>query len=250
MITFDLGSQGRFGNQLFQLSSTIGLAKSNGFEYGFNAWEYEKYFNMTLPNSESFTPAYYFSEPFFHYHPHQIYDGTQLSGYYQSSKYWDNCQDEILNMLSFKRSILEKALVLFPEIPYQDSCAIHVRRGDYVSNYNHMVLPYMYYHKAMQRMPAEKYYIFSDDMEWCHLTFPKMDMFEFIKVGDGEKENMITEFALMTMCKRHIIANSSFSWWSAYLSGSEKVIAPKRWFGALARTHNTKDLYQPKWNIL
>jgi hypothetical protein len=250
MITFDLGSQGRFGNQLFQIASTIGIAKTNGLNYGFKKWEYEKYFEMELPTSEYFIPKYYFVEPYFHYGVHQVEDDTQLTGYYQSSKYWENCSQKIREMFTIKNHVLCRANELFPEISFQDSCAIHVRRGDYLNNFNHGVLLYVYYHKAMQRIAAEKYYIFSDDIEWCKSTFPNSDRFVFVKIGKGEDGDMMTEFSIMTLCKKHIIANSSFSWWAAYLSGSEKVIAPKRWFGVLARTHDTKDLYEKKWRVL
>jgi hypothetical protein len=116
-----------------------------------------------------------------------------------------------------------------------DMVSIHVRRGDYINNPFYVDLTQTdYYKNAMKEFPGAKFLVFcadrqegSDDeadMEWCRDNFQGRD-FEFFR---GETE--LDDFNAMASCKAHIIANSSFSWWAAYVSGN-RTIAPEKWFG-------------------
>jgi len=122
---------------------------------------------------------------------------------------------------------------------------LHVRRGDYLQlPTHHPTCTIDYYHKALANFDG-KVLVFSDDIDWCRKTFQD-PRFEFVK---GNLDYI--DLYLMSMCKNNIIANSSFSWWAAWLNDNKdkKVIAPKKWFGP-AISHNTMDLYPKKWRLL
>lgn len=105
-----------------------------------------------------------------------------------------------------------------------DKVAIHVRRGDYVNNPFYVDLAKTdYYQNAMLQFPREHFMVFSDDIEWCK----QQDMFKGCSFSEGHDE--VEDLNIMASCKGIIMANSSFSWWAAYLSNA-KVIAPKAWY--------------------
>jgi len=106
-----------------------------------------------------------------------------------------------------------------------DLVAVHVRRGDYVNNPFYVdLMKTDYYNWAMSQFPNDNFLIFSDDIEWCK----KNSKFTGCKFSEEKTE--IEDMGLMANCKGIIMANSSFSWWGAFLSDSKKVIAPKEWF--------------------
>jgi len=245
MIAFkELGKKGRFANQLFQISSTIGTGVKLGHSYGFPKWPYQKYFKNPLPKSKIWPGAQY-QEPTFHYNEINVQDNTNLSGYFQSEKYFKHCEDLIRYYFEFDPGLAEKIKAKFAYILKENTCAIHVRRKDYVTNLNHSALPYDYYLRAIKLFNDVKFIVFSDDTNWCNKMF--RDGFLIIKNNSD-----IEDFILMSFCNHFIIANSSFSWWSAWLSKSEgkKVIAPLEWFGPGLKHYITKDLYPAGWHII
>ena len=125
-------------------------------------------------------------------------------------------------------------------------CIRDSRRTDYISNPNHPIQSLDYYEKALKKLPDVPVIIFSDDPKWCH----EQEMFEdnerFV-VSDNDTD---FDLCLMTKCKYHIIANSSFSWWGAWLGKSEKVIAPKNWFGASCAHKSVEDMTFGDWTWL
>jgi hypothetical protein len=234
VVTFsNLGKYGRFGNTLFQIASTIGIAKRYGYEYGFPNWviwdAYDRF--QTTENINAFeyfvnplpkcTQSY--PEHFVHwgYHEGQP-DNVDLVGHMQSEKYFSHCADEIKRLFTMK-----------DEYPKNDYTAIHIRKGDYGDDY-HPICRMDYYEKAMKVLPGP-YLVFSDG---------EVDEF------DCEVYNSDTydAFKMMKSCKNHIIANSTYSWWAAWLAGGE-VVAPSKWFGS-ATDLETKDIYPEKWIVI
>jgi hypothetical protein len=130
---------------------------------------------------------------------------------------------------------------------FDDIIALHVRRTDYVSNSaNHPPCNLSYYEKALDRFDANiPVMIFSDDVGWCQ----SQSLFDSDRFMISESHNGSIDLCLMSMCHNHIIANSSFSWWGAWLAKSKKVIAPKHWFGTEGNTskNQTHDLYLNDW---
>lgn len=241
----DLGNQGRFGNCLFQASAAIGTASKQGYSCilptAQGEWNHWKYF-ITPPQNTNMLmgieATYY--EPHFHYKEINVLDNTNLSGYFQSEKYFSHCKDEIHNTFCFKDEYVKPVFDKWKDVLNGDTCAIHVRRGDYVTNPNHLALDYKYYAKAMSLMKGKVFLIFSDDINYCKTVFRKNPIFV-------EGQTDIEDFILMTLCKSHIIANSSFSWWGAWLSGSKDIIAPYHWFGRGLKHHRTNDLIPDGW---
>lgn len=126
----------------------------------------------------------------------------------------------------FKKYAHEIRVMFGRDIGKLDMVAIHVRRGDYVNNSFYVDLTHTgYYPRAMEMFPGETFLVFSDDIEWCK----QQPMFRDCEFSEGNDE--VTDMNLMASCTGHIIANSSFSWWGAYLSPhSRKIVAPKDWY--------------------
>lgn len=110
-------------------------------------------------------------------------------------------------------------------IGYINKVAVHVRRGDYVGNSFYVDLSKTdYYQEAMAKFPGAEFLVFSDDIAWCK----QQDVFKGCEFSEGWSE--LADLNRMASCAGHIIANSSFSWWGAYLApNTKKVIAPKAW---------------------
>jgi hypothetical protein len=262
-----IGYNGRFGNQIFQFASTIGIARKMGYEVGFpksnitngipqkNADNKpfmakldivecfdidEKYFSNNLSIKQQV------SERFFHFDNQlfNISDNTNIDGYLQSEKYFEHCKDEIINTLKIKNNFLNIANKLLPK-NNKELVAIHVRRADYLflKDY-HFLNGLDYINNAIKSIgDIEKYHfvVCSDDTKWCSEIWGEDNNFTIIN-----SNSPYVDFTIMTLCNHHIISNSSFSWWSSYLckNKNKKVIAPKNWFGPKMFGYNTNDLYR------
>jgi len=154
-----------------------------------------------------------------------------LDGYWQNEKYFINIKDEMIRDFIPKNNnsiIVENYL---KDINTTNSVSIHVRRGDYANHPNIGILDISYYQKAVIYMTKyienPIFYIFSNDIEWCKENFMFIDKKIIIDKTNNEIEDMI----LMKNCNHNIIANSSFSWWGAWLNKNNNkiVIAPKKW---------------------
>jgi hypothetical protein len=183
----------------------------------------------------------------------KVQDESYISGYWQSEKYFLDYHDEILNDLRFKSDFNDLNLDVLDKLKSSNkSVSIHIRRGDYLKNpralATHGLLPMSYYKSAVEYIERvvgyPHYYIFSDDIEWVKTNLKLNGNHTFITHNLGENSYM--DMMLMTFCSHHIIANSSFSWWGAWLNPSKDkiVIAPKRWF---ANNLNDLDLIPESW---
>lgn len=243
-VTFSqLGSMGRLGNQMFQIASTIGISKKNGSNPVFPKWLYSRHFSN--PIKESNIGGINFSkyhERSFNFSEVRITSNTDLIGYFQSEKYFYECRTEIKNTFEFLPELTDTRL--------SDFCSIHIRRTDYLKFSDYHPFPGMDYYKAsierVKKRDIQKFLIFSDDIEWCKENF-KGEEFSF---SEGLDE--IHDMARMSSCGHNIIANSSFSWWGAWLNKNPQkiVISPSRWFGPAKRNVITKDLYCEDWIII
>jgi hypothetical protein len=236
MLSFnELGRYGRLGNQMFQIASTIGIAKKFGYDYAFPEWinwdakdrfgsdediYISKYLQYDLPRTDQQLPIYFMH---WGYHDVNVPDNVSLSGHMQSERYFEHCADEIRKVFTFK-----------DEFDKNDYTALHIRMGDYGSDY-HPICSKEYYERAIN-IAGGKILLFSDDKEAAvrHLQPFYGDIF----IG-----TTIDSLKMMKACKRHIIANSTFSWWGAWLANSELTIAPKQWFGPAASHLETRDIY-------
>jgi hypothetical protein len=260
MITFSkFGQMGNLGNQLFQYASMIGLALKHEHSNKMPDWKYSKYFTAipVIARNEAISkqikePNFHFSPEFFEEHlsTKESKDETiDISGWLQSEKYWDHYTTGIKNIFKFKDDFVSEVLKKSAIVNLKSAIAISIRRGDYVNNPNYYQLPITYYLHALYKFfpdwQQRTVIIFSDDIPYCKTHFAAA---ENVVYADGLSD--IEQLCLMSGCKDHIISNSTFSWWGAYLgeSCSGKVIRPAHHFaGKLLETSDWKDYYPDRW---
>jgi len=251
MISFErLGYFGRLGNQMFQYASLIGFATYSNQSWGIPARNskdieigglgYQERFVLNdlfdLNYETNISPKRRFME---NGQLVKLPEDTDIHGYFQSSKYFKHCSDELRKQFTFKKEIQEAT------DEYNDltnHVSVHVRRGDYtgLSDF-HPLLGIEYYEQAMAQFKGDKFVFVSDDIEWCKETFGPSHSY-------AETNSMFVDFCLMSRCKGHIIANSSFSWWGAWLGGG-KTVVPRKWFGPKLEYRNDGSIYEKDWFI-
>ena len=157
-------------------------------------------------------------------------------GYWQNCEYFNNFKDVILNEFAFKPQLTGKNKEILGKIQEDDTVGIHVRRGDYLNNWKYKGLCGIeYYAKAIsyiqENVSKPKYYLFSDDIEYLAQNIvPLLKGSEYIIVNWNRGAESYIDMQLMSECNNLIIANSSFSWWAAYLNKRNSiVIAPEKW---------------------
>lgn len=229
MITYsELGRMGRFGNQLFEIATTISHARKVGTTAGFPRWENQHYFKYQIPIVNNF-PVDTYREPDLFYHSIPIRDNLNLWGYFPSWKYF---YEDIVGMFSPVDMITKYIDDNCKFLNEDKTCAVHVRRGDYLhpsTSQFHNTLHMDYYEKAMSHFDDDTLFIVcSEDTEWCMDNFSKTG--KRIMIIPPKNGNI--DFFIMVRCKNHIIANSSYSWWSSFLSTvpQKKIITPKIWY--------------------
>jgi hypothetical protein len=199
-------------------------------------------------NKVYFERHFHFDDKFF-----QLPDDIHINGYWQSEKYFKIIEPIIRNEYSFKNLPNDANLHILDKIQASNSVSIHIRRGDYVTNkitqFTHGTLDQDYYFNGVnfiaERVNNPIFFVFSDAPEWAKenlkIKYPTI----FVDINNVE--NGFEDMRLLSFCKHHIIANSSFSWWGAWLSSNKDktVIAPKKWFNKFKA--DTKDLYPESW---
>lgn len=194
-----------------------------------------------------------YREPHFHFDKQFFYlnDPVFLDGFWQSPLYFKNIEPIIRQDFTVNQELIKDVKEKGKELKNKSSIAMHIRRSDFLNLKSvayHGVLDAAYYEKAielsMQKIHDASLYIFSDDIEWVKQTLNVPANTEFIS---SLTKSAIEDFYLMTKCRHNIIANSSFSWWPAWLNTNPDkiVIAPKNWF-ADSRI-NTNDLIPAAW---
>lgn len=260
---------GGLGNQMFQYAFYSALSKRHkkvkadisGYKnYPLhNGFELENIFNLDVKKAPTFKIKLYDPSvrtwyirklrqilglkkayqveinPFFYYENILKAEGPKLYwGYWQNQNYFIDIEQEIRTAFQFKNKLSEKNQNLFQHICQSDSVSVHFRRGDYVGHESlgGLCSP-NYYKEAINIMETKvkdpTFFIFSDEIEWCksNLSLPPQTV--FIEGNNGT--NSYVDMQLMSNCKHNIIANSSFSWWAAWLNQNPNkiVIAPSKW---------------------
>lgn len=215
--------KGGLGNMMFQIAAGASLAKKNETEFGYSYlnWhcctEYTiDYYPSTIFSKinkvDYITQNSIFRESGMIYQSLPNVKDLLLDGYFQTEKYFDN---ELIEDI-FDVPIYEK---------YKGYTFIHIRRGDYVKYSNvHPLLSDEYYKKGLDILKPDKIIVLSDDKDWIK----NHDIFKKFEVSDSLSD--IDDLSIMKSCDSGIIANSTFSWWGAWLSQSNSIIAPKNWF--------------------
>ena len=243
-----IGSLGRMGNAMFQISAVIGYARFYSMPYVLPFWEYAKHFKGPFNQSDKIRRMPTVKEKSFSYQRILKYNDADLFGYFQSIKYWKHCEAEIRSIFQPNNEI-KKIIENQQDFGSVNSCSIHVRRTDYLELKDyHPSIPLDYYTKAIEKAKADLYIIFSDDITWCKENI-KGENYIYFSSG-----NDILDWFVARQCKQHIIANSSFSFWYSFLSEREDkvVYAPDKslWFGHGYSHKNVDDLYLKEWVIV
>jgi hypothetical protein len=271
-----IGYMGRLGNQMFQFSSSVAIAKKLGYDIFFPIENCSNFshngpidpktgtstsvkcdllecFNVPVrffKSAQNIQVSYGIQEREFTFDPgmYKISDGTDLIGYFQTEKYFKEFRDKIIGYFSFRPEIESSSSLYWKEsiesfLNGSQAVSVHVRRGDYtLYPDHHPTCSKEYYDKAMSLFgPVVKFLIFSDDIDWCRENF-NPDKFHIVDSGSP-----YVDLRLITMCDHHINANSSFSWWGAWLNphADKLVVAPQRWF--TGAPHDTSDLVPGSW---
>ncbi|HBE43978.1 MAG TPA: alpha-1,2-fucosyltransferase [Deltaproteobacteria bacterium] len=180
-------------------------------------------------------------------------DGVYLAGSWQSEKYFADIGAIIRQEFTVKTPQAGKDRELAEQIASCESVSLHIRRGDYVSNPHtsevHGTCGIDYYLRCVdcltQTVKNPHFFIFSDEPEWAHNSLKLL--YRTTIVGHNKADKNYEDLRLMSQCKHHIIANSTFSWWGAWLSQNPDkiVLVPKRWFKS--DDYDPKDLIPDKW---
>lgn len=246
MITHkSIGYSGRLGNQMFQYAALKSLSLLTGDN------------DITLPDNRSIKPDGTYdltNNKWISYrldlldcfdlnckigNIQENGDNIVLDGYFQNYKHIMPFKEDIINEFKFKFNILDKCSDIIGQ--YKNPVAVHVRRGDYVKLPHYWVVTPEYIQSALEYFTDDEYtfLIFSDDIQWCKEVFPEGVIFM-------EGNNQFEDLCLMSLCDHNIIANSSYSWWAAFLNQNKnkKVIAPNMWF---SEYKDLSDLYPQDW---
>lgn len=264
---------GRLGNNLFIIAAATSLALDNNAEAVFPDFalafapnnnlkdnyqaaelrlNYQKMFSHLDVSNPSSKPAVIYVEPSFNYSPIPYHPNMLLEGWFQSEKYFSRHKDEIIELFGPSWEIKQ-----YLEDHYRDiindpnTVSVHLRAYNKENLALEKVFPTYgreYFEKAMNTFPEDSWFIiFSDQIEWAKQELEVIPR----KMTFIEAEPYYHDFYLMSMCKHHIISNSSFSWWAAYLNKDpgKKVIVPPVWF-CPEYNHNADDLIPQDWIIL
>ncbi len=268
MIGFnELGRKGNLGNQMFQFAALRGVSSHKNYSFQFppndrtriHDYSLFKLFDLKSVSKKNigYVPfdtykspssidddsvGFEFDQFFFENCP----DNVNINGFFQSEKYFVDIKEDLKKDFSFKKKHLKHIERYKSELD-QEFIAIHIRRGDYLKfPLHHPVLRDKYYATALELMPNWQIVIFTDDKS-C------INEFEFLKNRRYVVSNFADsghDLALMSTASALVTANSSFSWWGAWLSESKTICAPKNWFGPELSHLNTKDLLPDSWNVI
>lgn len=253
-ITFSqLGNIGHLGNQMFQYAALRGLADKHGYEWAIPPRElfgshyplkssiYDCFELSSIKESNQAVSAapqsfqerhFHFDEDLFNNCP----DNIDIVGYFQSEKYFKHISNKIVDDFYFTEKF---------EKPFDEYISLHVRRGDYLNNPSlHPACSVEYYKNGLSIIGSNlPVVIFSDDIDWCKNNIPA-DYY-------SESNNANKDLFLMANATHNIIANSSFSWWGAWLNQNPDkiVVAPGAWVGP-AYDFDTTDIVPKGWTII
>lgn len=202
------------------------------------------FFNPLIVENNSGNPL---DNPIF-----QRIERKYISGYWQSEQYFNQHQNAIKSMLNFRHPLSGKNQVMAELITGSESVSVHVRRGDYICNLEnlkkHGICSIDFYRKAIARIAEDiknpKFFFFSDDMQWVKNNLA--GDYDAVFVDHNKGQYSFFDMQLMSLCQHNIIANSSFSWWAAWLNknANKIVIAPKHWY---ANGKSSAQLIPAEW---
>jgi len=279
----DLGRAGRFGNQLFQYAALRGIAANMGYHWivpdkdAPRPDNYGLFECFKLPNCKEENQGeqqrqqiswrqFHFNEELYNKCP----DNVDIDGYFQTEKYFVNIEDSIREDYTFKDEWMEPCLEFMEELQNDKVIFLHIRRGNpslqgvrgekwsyQLLQHTHPLMKEEYYRSALAQFSDDyQVMVMSDTIDWCKKQpYLQGDRFIFsdnskMLFPDGASVPYV-DLCLMSLCSGAIIANSSLSWWGAWLQNNRgKVVAPTPWFGPAVSHYIMDDLIPERWTQL
>lgn len=244
----DLAYDGRLGNQLWRIASTLGIAASRNDDARFGEWTYRPYFSV---------PDRYFD----------WVDGEDAATipkhieprhrpWLQDANLWLHIEDRVCQYFAPSDLARQELNAHYADLfVLPNKVAVHVRRGNYLNEPTLFpACSQEYYRKALDILPEGNVVVFSDDPAWCaeHLSWMRPSEIVGYQVTAGLETHLegnrdYLDLLLMASCEHHVIANSSFSWWGAFLSGNPSPVHPLRWYGPGFSDLDPTLMFLPKW---
>jgi hypothetical protein len=259
----NLGSNGEFGNQLFQIAATYAYGLKNNREPIFPKWlckisgkYYTNFFKNKIKEKDFLSVDKGYTEPTFYYKDIPIFEENCLSlkGYFQTEKYFFNTSTQIKELFQPNDEIRTKIQSI---IEYDNTVGLQLRFYDrgtidpiqyYYSSDDKEIIDYIV--KAINFFGKDKTYVITtNNPVKAKKMFSSYKNFIFLS---DLNLNTVEEFFIFSNCENNIITNSSFGWWGAYLNknSDKKVFAPKNWFKIQNEWYDTRDIYCNDWIIL
>ncbi len=265
MITFSpFGFHGRLGNQLWQLASTAGIASKAGQNFVLPNWVYKKYFSV--PEKHFRDPPYSPDDHPIEAHNTRYVEHMHPSArpYMQDYRLWSHMSNTIKQWLQ-PSELAEEHIAWINQFP-KPILSLHVRRGDNANEGDwkaayHPLRPMSYYREALSMMEG-KYktlVIFSDDPQWCRENFSNLnaEFYEGVSRPKEHEPDFTTapvldwiDLQMMSKCDYHILSNSTYSWWGAFLSNDKNPIYPWPFFGPALQYIDATLLFPNHWTRL
>jgi hypothetical protein len=233
--------RGGLGNYIFQIAAGYMISKRDSKDLKVDSSDIsvihrpiETYFSNIFRKIEFVGKQFYHysdttDQPIVYRDIPKTKGNVHLTGYYQNEMYFSHIESDIKELFEIDENTKNYLMEKYGNLLKLETCSLHVRRGDYVNKQDfHPLQPIEYYKKSIDIIGEDKnYLIFSDDIEWCEKNLSFIKNKTFI---NGNKDYQ--DLYLMSLCNDNIIANSSFSWWGAWMNNNQnkKVIYPSHWF--------------------
>ena len=259
-----IGRYGNLCNSMFQFAAVVGMAKKTGLEYciphnktyfepnyGCNNTSIWDGFDLNVQELDLGILKFKEVEFPFEYKDIRVEDFTDMKGFFQSEKFFENAEEEIKAQFQIKeehKEVVDLKIEHFETYPDPRQCtSLHIRLGDYVhKRAYHPAQPGSYWQEAVASAALDHIVIFSDEIEQAKLMF-KGDS----RVVYADEKNPFSALYHMSLCRNHIVCNSTFGWWGAKLGEwnnpvDKLVVAPKIWFGP-AHNLSSEDIIPDRW---
>jgi len=264
-----LGTKGRLGNQMFQYASLVGIAKNMGYDFCIPDHSAATWFDKEVDGNtvtvyhqlQHLFEMNYLGDRFgeidglevdLHQHEfceelfNECPDNASLYGHFESYKYFENAEEELRKDFVFKDQILSAATKFHQDKKTDNPVCISVRRGDYIKfQDHHSPCVESYYKECVEILGNDRQYLItSDDIEWCKTIFIGSNYLFNDVIPNGMYKPHF-DMAVGSLCSDFITANSTFSWWTSYLSTNpnKKIFIPSPWFGPALSHLNTEGYY-------
>lgn len=242
--------QHHIGYELYHIFN-INLDEAYALSSGIYNTQNRKWIFRKLRRVLNIKGCYHEEQLLFKFDPNIFSDNR--SGYYygfwQNEQYFSNISDQIRKDFDFKPELSKQNTDVLNEIKQENSVSIHVRRGDYVNHPSFgSICEKDYYQNAIntvnQQTDSAKFFIFSNDIQWC---INNLNIKDCVFISGNTGTNSYIDMQLMSNCKHNIIANSSFSWWAAWLNVNPNkiVVGPQKWLNETQ--YDTSTLFPDGW---